>query len=205
MGNERLEDLLYEAGRSIGRGDTKNGLRLCKQAYILDSENIEVLGMMGDIYLMNEDIENAEECYSDAKKLHPENVHIRNSLANLYFEQRDYGRSSEEIAETLEMSPDDIGSRYLLGAIRLNLGDDDVAREDFEKVIKQKANMPLGTIGRETQEISILNSYLGLYEILKRDEKLGSCAKMVGRAWAFRAKCELSKMLFRLSGGLIST
>jgi len=116
MTNERLEELLYEAKMTMANGDTEKCLSLCNQAYMLDNENIDVLGMLGDVHLIRGDLARAKEYYSDGKMAHPNNVYIRNSLANIYFEQKDYGKSSEEIAETLEISPDDIGSRYLLGA-----------------------------------------------------------------------------------------
>lgn len=98
MTNERLEELLYEAKTTMANGDTEKCLSLCNQAYMLDNENIDVLGMLGDVHLIRGDLARAKEYYSDGKKAHPNNVYIRNSLANIYFEQKDYGKSSEEIA-----------------------------------------------------------------------------------------------------------
>jgi len=101
------------------------------------SEKLKKLFEEGERYVKDRDWNKAEETYSKIVELVPGNIKAYLYLGNIYFSQGKIEESISQYKKIIELSPtSNIGIHNNLGLAYLELNKVDLAREEFQKVLK---------------------------------------------------------------------
>lgn len=100
-------------------------------------QEIKLLFKKGEKYVKNEDWNRAEETYGKIIELVPGNIKAHLYLGNIYFSQGKIKKAINQYKKIVELSPIfNIGAHNNLGLAYLELKKVNLAKEEFQKVLK---------------------------------------------------------------------
>lgn len=139
-----------------------------KNAYVLDSNNIDLLNEMAGAYSRLKSFSNAAEIYQKIlTRKEPSHVDYYN-LARVYFAMKDYTKADTVLAVINTMQPDFIPAYFLRASANVNLDPETKegkARPYYEAIIERIAGDP----GKYTKELITSYEYLGYYYLKAKD------------------------------------
>lgn len=101
------------------------------------TQEIKLLFEKGEKYVKNEDWNRAEETYGKIIELVPGNIKAHLYLGNIYFSQGKIKKAINQYKKIVELSPIfNIGAHNNLGLAYLELKKVNLAKEEFQKVLK---------------------------------------------------------------------
>ncbi len=101
------------------------------------TQEIKLLFEKGEKYVKNEDWNRAEETYGKIIELVPGNIKANLYLGNIYFSQGKIKKAINQYKKIVELSPIfNIGAHNNLGLAYLELKKVNLAKEEFQKVLK---------------------------------------------------------------------
>ena len=108
-----------------------------KQPIPVPIEELELLFEKGERYVKDRDWNKAEETYEKIVKIAPGNIKAQLYLGNIYFSQGKIEEAINQYKKIVEFSPTfNIGVHNNLGVAYLELKKVNLAREEFQKVLK---------------------------------------------------------------------
>ncbi|MFB0527650.1 MAG: tetratricopeptide repeat protein [bacterium] len=108
-----------------------------ESSILAPTEEINLLFEKGEKYVKNKDWDKAEETYGKIVKLVPGSIKANLYLGNIYFSQGKIKEAITQYKKIIELSPTfNIGAHNNLGLAYLELKKVNLAREEFQKVLK---------------------------------------------------------------------
>ena len=105
------------------------------RAMKIDSQNIDVLFHLSQVYFAEKNYENARQLLEDAYTINP-NTEIANMLAKVYFELKEYDRAYVLFSVVSLVIPQNIGIILSMAKCKLAEKDFKTAKEHAETALK---------------------------------------------------------------------
>ncbi len=150
------------------KGNAEAAIASFQAGIILDPENSEISLSLGDVYMADEDLDNAIRCYCDSISVNPDDYRAY-SKAGIALWEKDY--MEEAIVayhRAIELNPEYDIAQNNLGVIYLDgIGVPEEAISYFKKAIEINPNYTLAyfNAGRATQAIGDQNEAAGYYQM----------------------------------------
>jgi len=103
-----------------------------------DAQNVEVLGLLADVYVENEQVEEGIKTYRQALEFSPSDAHLRLSLINAMKIVEQYEQATGEYEELIKGAPEELSLYQELGELYLQLGQPEKAKETWARIEKVK-------------------------------------------------------------------
>ncbi len=100
-----------------------------------DDESAESLKKAADIYMGNEQEEQAEGILNEILEQNPDTINVYNTLGVLYRKRGDYQAALEQYEKALKIHPDQPKLYYNVGRLHVDLKDIQQAKLNFEKAL----------------------------------------------------------------------
>lgn len=138
-----LEPLAREDGRARytlamayrARKDYAKARELLASLIEQDPQNVAMILGLGDLYLEEGSLSEAEEVYRLAQRIAPHHAMVYFSLGNLYSRSERFDEAIEAFERAILIQPTDPDLRNNLGNVYLRLQRLDAAREQFEAIV----------------------------------------------------------------------
>ena len=136
-----------DAGTYYARAGYYYDNRLLKEAQAdidtalaLDSSNVEILELHGQVYYMTNRTRISRSSWERCAELDPKNIECRHRLAELYLAVRDYPQALKKVNEVLQLDGRLAKALFLKGFIYQELGDTTSAITFFTQAIDADEN-----------------------------------------------------------------
>lgn len=150
------------------KGNVEAAIATYQAGIILDPNNYDLLIALGDVYMVEYDLEKAIRTYCDAITLDPENYRAY-SKAGIALWEKDYVEEAlVAYHKSIELNPENAFSHNNLGTIYLDgLGDAEEALEYFEEAIALNESYTLAyfNAGRASQQMGFTNDAARYYQM----------------------------------------
>jgi hypothetical protein len=129
--------ICFQAEGLRQHGKVKEAIESLQKAIEIDSDNAQAWSLLGGIY--NEaNSDKAVNCYENAIKFNPKYYLAYRGLGNYHLKKKDYSLAEAYYSKAIEINPFRFGPIYKNRAIaRIQLGDNQVAKEDLVKYLEQ--------------------------------------------------------------------
>lgn len=131
------------------RGDFNNAVLEFKKAIAIKPDYADAYHNLGNTYKAMGKIEDAIKNYQFALKFNPKLWLSYQNLAVIYFGQKQYKLSLENMQKAIAINPQNINLQAELGVIYVQLGEKNIAKEIFTKVLLEDKNNQIAKAGLE--------------------------------------------------------
>ena len=124
---DHLQGLLLLARTTMLRGYLRNAAALVEPLRKSGSQNLEVLSLLGEIYLRLGEFEQAERFYASALEIATDSPALHRRLADIYMASTRADAAVGELIQSFLLDPNDLGTVLLLVGMLYKDGDYDRA------------------------------------------------------------------------------
>ncbi len=131
-------DVLLDLGYLYGsRGMFGRSEEMFKRVVALSPNDAEAMQALGSIYQKQRKFDEALAAYQNVLNNNPEQFTSYNNLGLLFFSRRDTGAAIAAFEKALGQNPNDPMARFHLARVYEDLGRKDLARKEFQRVLKE--------------------------------------------------------------------
>ncbi|MFQ5779496.1 MAG: tetratricopeptide repeat protein [Nitrospiria bacterium] len=157
---KRSSEEYAQAYRMVGEsykslGLWKESIAALKKALSHKSQDADLHVLLGESYLLNEEVDSALHEFLRAVRLAPQNGRAYQGLANVYLKKDRLDEGILAIKRAASFSPNKTALYVLLGDTYLKNGRTEEAIRTFQKVIRQKSGAVEGHLGLGRAYLSI--------------------------------------------------
>ena len=131
---------MYHAWVFFQKGFFDEAEKLCNQIFDHNKKNIEVIYLLGLIYLKDGKIKKAIECLEKSYKSYSNNFELITNLGFAYHESGNLNLAYSFYQEALSINPSYINAYYNLHALQIDRGEPEMALESLKKIITLNPN-----------------------------------------------------------------
>ncbi len=116
-------------------GDHEKAVHFAKRAVKLHPNDIEILDLLGDIYLTSGETEKALKIFEEVVRIAPERSDAYYRIGLIYANRKEFDRAERQIIQGIETGAASSLGYYYLGKISVSRGRPEKGMEYFEKAI----------------------------------------------------------------------
>ena len=142
-----LGDIYFRRAASVsakgeGRKSRRLAIRYLEQARQVAPEDVSILFQLGDVYILDRQIEKAVECFEKIEAKNPDNLQVKQKLALSFVALGDKNKAIETLENMAEQRPDSANLYYYLGELYQEKGDTEKAITNFRFAAKLRKDDP---------------------------------------------------------------
>ena len=141
--NDSVEAYLKAAKMYCRIGEYESAVGICRKIIKKDGLNIEARLLLGECFLVQEDLKSACECLDGIIRENPDVVEVYHRVASVY----DYAKQGEKLLEVyeklLKKDPKECRALYNIGMFYLNSSRYEQAMDYFQRLQKEDEYYPL--------------------------------------------------------------
>lgn len=111
------------AAGNEARKNRDAAIRVFEQVMASQTNDIPVLFQLGGLYIRNQQVENALDCYGRIEQMNPENLQIRQRLAMSFADAGNEAKAIDSLEDLTKKQPDNARIYYYLGELYSKKGD----------------------------------------------------------------------------------
>ena len=142
-----LGDIYFrQANTAAAKGEDRKSRRaaihVLEQALHEAPDDVTILFQLGDVYILDRQIEKAVECFEKIEAKHPDNLQVKQKLALSFVALGDKDKAIETLENMAEQRPDSGNLYYYLGELYKEKGDQEKAILNFRFASKARKTDP---------------------------------------------------------------
>ena len=194
-------DVQFEkAIRLIGEDNLKAAEAVCREVLLSDSEDINMLALLGAILLKGDRLDEAEPILLDVVEAAPNFAKPHQDLAVLYVNRGDYPAAANYFRRATEIDPGLSSAFSGLSHVLYKLGDDRAASESMDKYLELSPDNTLARVIALHQKGDLKNARIECGRLLAQEpENLGAMRRLAMISAEEGHSGEAERMLHRLN------